>query len=55
MPFNIDKYLEKAWKAELLDALAIKVACQKCTEILIEETNVQPVQGPVSVVGDIHG
>ena len=55
MPINIDKYLEKAWKAELLDQLAIKVICQKCTEILISEENVQPLSAPISVVGDLHG
>ena len=29
--------------------------CEKCKELLIEESNVQPVSAPVTVCGDIHG
>ena len=29
--------------------------CEKLKEILIEESNVQPVQAPVTICGDIHG
>ena len=28
---------------------------EKAKEILVEESNVQPVQAPVNVCGDIHG
>jgi len=32
-----------------------KILCEKVKEILIEESNVQPVSAPVIVCGDIHG
>jgi len=55
MTFNIDKYLEKAYKCELLDQLVIKVVTKKCIELFIKEENVRHVSGPISCVGDIHG
>lgn len=33
----------------------VKNLCDKAREILIEESNVQPVKCPVTVCGDIHG
>jgi len=33
----------------------LRQLCEKATDILIEESNVQPVQAPVNVCGDIHG
>ena len=29
--------------------------CEKVKEILMEESNVQPVRSPVTICGDIHG
>ena len=55
MGFDIDKYLEKAMKGELLSELAVKILCLKIKEIFIEEPNVQPLKSPVTLVGDIHG
>jgi len=35
---------------------AIRVFCsQQVKDLLVEESNVQPVQAPVTVCGDIHG
>lgn len=42
-------------KHEILPERLLKIACQKVKEILIEENNVQPVQLPVVICGDIHG
>ena len=33
----------------------MKRLTDKAREVLIEESNVQPVKGPVTVCGDIHG
>lgn len=40
---------------EILPERLLKIACQKLKELLIEENNVQPVQLPVVICGDIHG
>ena len=29
--------------------------CQKFKEIVLEESNIQPVSSPVMVAGDVHG
>ena len=33
----------------------LRILCEKVKEILIEESNVQPVAAPVTICGDIHG
>ncbi len=38
-----------------LTELEVKQLCDKAKEILIEESNVQPVRAPVTVCGDVHG
>lgn len=55
MGFNLDAYLEKAYKGQLLDELSIKLICSKLKELFIEEDNIKNVQAPVTLVGDIHG
>jgi hypothetical protein len=55
MVFNLDNYLEKAYKGELLDELSIKLICSKLKELFIEEDNIKSVKAPITVVGDIHG
>ena len=36
-------------------ALQVRILCERAREILIDESNVQPVKCPVTVCGDIHG
>lgn len=55
MPQDVDKYLEKAWKGELLDELALKALCLALKDILIREENTRILSAPISMVGDIHG
>lgn len=55
MGFDVDEYLEKAFKAELLEELEIKIICLKLREILVQEDNVQRLSTPITLVGDIHG
>jgi serine/threonine-protein phosphatase 6 catalytic subunit len=42
-------------KHDILPEQLLKVACHRLKEILIEENNVQPVNLPVVICGDIHG
>ena len=53
---------EKVWVGKLLQENQIKLLCEKVNnlsnqvkELLIEESNVQPVSAPVIVCGDIRG
>ena len=43
MTFDIDLYLEKAYKGQLLDELAIKLLCLKLKEIFMDEPNVKKI------------
>ena len=40
---------------EALEEEELKALCEHVKEILVEESNVQPVNSPVTVCGDIHG
>lgn len=33
----------------------MKLLCTRVRDILLEESNIHPVQSPVTVCGDIHG
>ena len=62
---DIDKCLEylksSATKAAAGESAAClteretRLLCEKVKEILMEESNVQPVSAPVTICGDIHG
>ena len=52
---DIDFWLDTAKSGKCLSERQIKQLCEKAKEILVEESNVQPVQAPVNVCGDIHG
>jgi len=41
--FDIDKLLEQALKAKLLDELTIKLVCLKARDLLMKEDNVVKV------------
>ena len=50
-----DKWLEEVKEGKCLTEHDLKILCDKLKEILCEESNVQPVDAPVIVCGDIHG
>jgi len=52
---DIDKFLNQLGECKHLSEQDVKLLCEKAKEILIEESNVQPVRCPVTVCGDIHG
>lgn len=52
---DLDKWIEIAKKCKYLPENDLKKLCDIVCEILIEESNVQPINLPVTVCGDIHG
>jgi serine/threonine-protein phosphatase PP1-1 len=50
-----DEWLEAARQCKYLPEPDIKRLCEIVKEFLMEESNIQPVQTPVTVCGDIHG
>jgi len=54
-PGDLDKWIEKVRRCEHLEETELKQLCDMVKEILMEESNVQPVNSPVTVCGDIHG
>ena len=50
-----DKWLEQIKLGKCLPERELKILCEKVKEILIEESNIQPISAPVIVCGDIHG
>ncbi|KAA8496136.1 Serine/threonine-protein phosphatase 4 catalytic subunit [Porphyridium purpureum] len=52
---DLERWLEKLKNCEHLTELEVRLLCAKAREILIEEANVQIINGPVTIAGDIHG
>jgi serine/threonine-protein phosphatase 6 catalytic subunit len=54
-PGDVDKWIAKVRRCEHLEETELKQLCDLVKEIFMEESNVQPVNSPVTVCGDIHG
>lgn len=52
---DLDKQIETLLECKLLTENEVLTICEKAREILVNETNVQPVKCPVTVCGDVHG
>lgn len=52
---DIDRWIEIAKKCKYLPETDLKKLCDLVCDLLIEESNIQPVSTPVTVCGDIHG
>jgi len=52
---NLDGWIETVRQCKYLPEEDLKRLCDKVKDILLEESNVQPVSSPVTVCGDIHG
>jgi serine/threonine-protein phosphatase 6 catalytic subunit len=52
---NLDLCLEQVKGGNCLPERTFKNLCELCMEILSEESNIQPVESPVNICGDIHG
>eukprot|EP00621_Florenciella_sp_RCC1693_P003741 CAMPEP_0182525344 /NCGR_PEP_ID=MMETSP1323-20130603/2417_1 /TAXON_ID=236787 /ORGANISM="Florenciella parvula, Strain RCC1693" /LENGTH=324 /DNA_ID=CAMNT_0024734047 /DNA_START=117 /DNA_END=1090 /DNA_ORIENTATION=- len=55
MASDLDAQIERLKKCEHLRESEVKALCQKAREILVDESNVQRVDAPVTICGDIHG
>lgn len=52
---DLDRQIEQLKNCEIISEAEVRSLCQKAKEILIEESNVQRVDAPVTICGDIHG
>lgn len=52
---DVDGWIERLRRCEALEEREVKVLCTRATEIFVEEGNVQRVDAPVTLCGDIHG
>ncbi|KAJ3091792.1 Serine/threonine-protein phosphatase PP2A catalytic subunit [Quaeritorhiza haematococci] len=52
---DVDGWISILMNCKQLPEADVKKLCEKAREILMEESNVQPVRCPVTVCGDIHG
>lgn len=46
---------DDSWLMSVCCVLSIQRLCDYVCDLLLEESNVQPVSTPVTVCGDIHG
>jgi serine/threonine-protein phosphatase 4 catalytic subunit len=51
----IDRQIAQLRRGEIISEQEVKQLCAKAREILVEEGNVQRVDAPVTICGDIHG
>ena len=49
------RQIEQLKRCERLTEAQVKVLCAQARDILVEESNVQRVDAPVTICGDIHG
>ena len=47
--YDLDQWIEQLKKCEYIKESEVKTLCQRAKEILIEESNVQNVESPVTV------
>ena len=52
---DIDECIANLKASKILPEKELRRICEKVKELLIEESNVQPVAAPVTICGDIHG
>lgn len=52
---DVEAWIERLRSCEALEEREVKQLCARATEIFVEEGNVQRVDAPVTLCGDIHG
>jgi hypothetical protein len=54
-PDEVESWLSTLRSGECLTERSLRRLCRSASELLMEESNVQPVLSPVTIVGDLHG
>eukprot|EP01031_Cornospumella_fuschlensis_P044056 gene44056-53862_t len=52
---DLDRWIEKLNDCKPLTETEVKLLCELAKEVLLAESNVQPISAPVTVCGDVHG
>ena len=52
---SLDEQIEKLRKCQYISEIEVKLLCEKAKELFIEESNVQSIDAPITICGDIHG
>ena len=52
---DADKWIAQLLECKHLTESEMKTLCDRVRNILMEESNIQPVSTPVTICGDIHG
>ncbi|URE25142.1 serine threonine-protein phosphatase, partial [Musa troglodytarum] len=52
---ELDQWIANVKKGQHPEEHELQILCEYVKEILVEESNVEPVNSPVTVCGDIHG
>lgn len=55
MTLNVDRIIEELMNFNLPKEIEVDMLCTKAKEILNEESNVQYINSPVTICGDVHG
>ena len=55
MASKVDRWLSTVQTGTVLPERDLRVLCEDIKEILMEESNIQPISSPVTICGDIHG
>lgn len=55
MPLDLDASIATLKQCKYLPEQDIKQLCDLVKSLLLEESNIQPVNSPVTICGDIHG
>ena len=52
---SLDEQIEQLRKCQYITEIEVKLLCEKAKELFIEESNVQCIDAPITICGDIHG
>jgi serine/threonine-protein phosphatase 6 catalytic subunit len=53
--YDPDEWISQLKECQHLPEADMKALCKRVLQILMEESNIQPVSSPVTICGDIHG